>query len=254
MSASIIVPTYREAANIETLANRIFETARKADIDIELILVDDNSQDGTEAAVEKLQDIGAIRLIVRKTQRGLSGAVLEGFRQAQSDRFVVMDADLQHPPEAFPALLAKLDSSDCDFVLASRYGQGGGVDSHWPLHRRLISWLATSLAKPIAPLSDPMSGYFGLTRTTWERAVNLNPIGYKIALELYVKCGCQSPCEVPIRFSSRLTGESKLNFGVQLAYARHLLHLYRYRWPKATMVVAFMLLGSAILAVAKLLG
>jgi dolichol-phosphate mannosyltransferase len=176
---------------------------------LELIIVDDNSRDGTVEIVGSLAGRYDVRCIVRETERGLSSAVLRGFVEARHERMAVLDADLQHPPEIIPDLLDKLANRDCDFVIATRYSQGGMIASDWPLRRRLASKLATWTVRPLAPLSDPMSGCFAITKSTLGQARKLSPIGYKIALELYVKCGCKRPCEVPIQFGTRHAGESK---------------------------------------------
>ncbi len=255
-AASIIVPTYREAANIRPLVERVFSATSGAGIDAELIIVDDDSQDGTEDIVNSLARDHPVRLIVRRDRRGLAAAVLDGFRQAASDRFVVLDADLQHPPEAIPELLHLLERGDCDFVIGTRYAPGAGLDEHWPALRRLTSRIATWLATPLAPLTDPMSGFFAIHRTTWERASRLDPIGYKIALELYVKGGCSRPAEVPIRFAARAAGASKLSFLQQLQYLKHLCKLYRFRfpWASAAACIGFLLVTALlILAIVELL-
>ena len=231
-SASIIVPAFREAANIEALVQRLFAAAKTRGWHIELIIVDDDSRDGTVDIVERLQSQNDVRLIVRQGERGLSGAVLAGFAQARFEKLAVMDADLQHPPEVIPDLLEKLDDSHCDFVIATRYGLEGAIASEWPVRRRLASKLGTLMARPLAPLSDPMSGCFALTKETLHRAKRLDPLGYKIALELYVKCGCRRPCEVPIQFAARTAGESKAGFAEGVRFVRHLARLYRFRFSR----------------------
>lgn len=249
-SASIIVPMYREAPNIEPLVTRAFAATTQAGIEAELILVDDDSQDGTEQIVERLRERYPVRLVVRRGERGLAGAVLAGFREARFDRFVVMDADLQHPPEMVPHLLARLGKDDCDFVIGTRYDQRGSVAADWPIVRRLGSAVATLLARPLAHLSDPMSGFFALHRRTWEQAAPLDPIGYKIALELFVKGRCRRPAEVPITFASRTAGTSKAGFAEGRRYLRHLVRLYRFRFPRLTVI---MLLTVIVLAAASIL-
>jgi dolichol-phosphate mannosyltransferase len=249
-AASIVVPTFREAPNLEPLIRRAFEALRPTGRPAELIVVDDDSRDGTDAVIETLQASYPVRLIVRRGERGLSSAVLAGFREARYDRFLVMDADLQHPPEMIPDLLERLDRGDCDFVIGTRYGGEGAINERWPLRRRLASRIATAMARPLAPLSDPMSGFFALNRQTWERAEQLDPIGYKIALELYVKGRCRHAGEVPIRFETRAAGQSKLSAGEQMRYLRHLFRLYRFRFPVVTGIV---LLGAVVVAVLVLL-
>ena len=141
---------------------------------------------------------------------------------------VVMDADLSHPPEAIPGMIARLDDG-ADFVIGSRYVSGGTTDSNWGLLRWLNSKVATWLARPLTRAKDPMAGFFALRRTTFERATALNPIGYKIGLELLVKCRCVRVDEVPIHFADRQHGESKLSFREQLRYLQHLGRLYSHR-------------------------
>ena len=247
-TASIIVPTFREAPNIAQLIERVFSALGKAGIEAELIIVDDDSQDGTAEIVDGLQGRWPVRLIVRTHERGLSSAVLAGLREAKSDRFVVMDADLQHPPESVPDLLRELDREGCDFVIGTRYAATGAIDEDWPLFRRIVSRVATLMARPLVPLSDPMSGFFALRRETWQQAAPLDPIGYKIALELYVKGRCRRPAEVPIRFAARAAGTTKLTFGEQVRYLRHLWRLYRFRFPYASHVI--WIVPAAVIAIA----
>ena len=230
---------------MKRLTERLFAAAQKAGRPMELILVDDNSGDGIESAVEELSRDYPVRLIVRTGERGLSTAVLAGFREAKFDRLVVLDADLQHPPETVPAILDRLDVGDCDFVIASRFIEGASIAEDWPRRRRLASLVARWLAHPVAPLTDPMSGFFALHRSTWERAAPLNPIGYKIALELYVKARCRQPGEVPLDFAAREAGQSKFGLAEQVRYLRHLTRLYRFRLPCLDWLVWVFALGAA---------
>lgn len=243
-AVSVIVPAFHEAPNIEPLVTRLFAATRAAGLEAELIIVDDNSQDGTEEIIERLRRDHPVRLIVRKGERGLSSAVLAGFEQARFEILAVLDADLQHPPEVVPLLVRRLSEPGCDFAIATRYGGTGRVASDWPIYRRLGSAFATLLARPLAPLSDPMSGCFALTRSTWNRAVRLNPLGYKIALELYVKCGCRNPGEVPIQFAARSAGKSKAGFREGLRFLRHLVRLYRFKYPWVVVAVGMGLLAG----------
>ena len=244
--ASIIVPTFREAPNIEPLVKRVFAAVRQAGIEAELIIVDDDSQDGTETIVQSLQSDYPVRLVVRHEERDLASAVLAGFREAKYDRFLVIDADLQHPPEMVPVLLERLDRDDCDFVSGTRYGRGGAIVEDWPWLRRLTSRAATKMARPLSPLSDPMSGFFALHRRTWEQAADLDPIGQKVGLELYVKGGCRRPAEVPIEFGTRSAGESKLTMHELVGYLRHLMRLYRFRFPWLVGLLVVILLAVAV--------
>src|SRR2546423_663312 len=140
------------------------------------------------------------------------GADLHGMAVARGQLLVVMDADLQHPPEAIPYLLAPLKAQEADFVLGSRYAAGGTTSADWSLPRRINSWAATLLAKPFTGRTrDPMSGFFALSRGTFRQAKRLNPLGYKIALELMCKCRVKRIAEVPIRFGLRAPGGPKPN-------------------------------------------
>ncbi len=220
---SVVVPTFREAANIPELVERIEKCLERP----ELVIVDDNSNDGTEQVVAALGREW-VRLLVRRDERGLSSAVIAGCRLATAPAIVVMDADLSHPPEAIPAMLAAMKSGN-DFVLGSRYVKGGTTDSAWTLFRRVNSLVATALAKPLTSLADPMSGFFAMSREHFRATTNLNPIGYKIALEMLVKGPFCKPAEVPIHFADRKRGESKLSLKEQARYVRHVLRLYRYK-------------------------
>ena len=154
-AVSILVPTFREAANIPSLAERIHAAFSDSGIAWELLLIDDNSEDGSEAVVAELARRLPVRLVTRRQPpRDLSLSVIEGIRLCRFDRLVVMDADLSHPPERIADLLAALDA-DCDMVVGSRYAPGGLIDRTWSPWRLLNSRVATSLAFPLVNCSDP---------------------------------------------------------------------------------------------------
>lgn len=227
---SIVVPTYREAENIPVLVPRIDEATRDAGLKYETVIVDDDSDDGSAEAVASLAERGLpVRIIVRKGERGLSTAVIRGFDESSGRILICMDADLSHPPEVIPRMVRLLRSGQADFVLGSRFCEGGSTDADWGVLRWLNSKVAQILARPLSRLSDPMSGFFALPRSIYQQARGLNPIGYKIALELIVKCPVERIREVPIHFADRRLGRSKLNVHEQLNYLRHLSRLYRYR-------------------------
>ena len=227
---SVIVPTFCEADNLPELAERLFGSVSQEPYDTELIIVDDNSPDETRTICQVLSQRFPVRLHVRTAERGLSSAVIEGIRNATGEILVVMDADLSHPPEAVPELVAALENPLTDFVIGSRYVRGGSTDEDWGILRFLNSKLATLLATPLTRAADPMAGFFGLRRETFEAAEQLNPIGYKIGLELMIKCRCQRVVEVPIHFANRKCGTSKLTLKEQLNYIRHLARLYAFHW------------------------
>lgn len=224
---SIVVPAFREAANIPELVERIERGVLPRVSGLELIIVDDHSRDGTAECVASLARAW-VRLIVRTDERGLSSAVLRGCAEAVNETIVVMDADLSHPPEAIPKMLEEL-ARGAEFVVGSRYIKGGSTDADWGVFRALNSRVATLLARPFTSINDPMSGFFALRRERFLSAKHVNPIGYKIGLELLVKCGCSRVAEVPIHFANRTRGESKLSMSEQVRYLRHLGRLMVFK-------------------------
>jgi len=237
----VVVPTYREARNIPLLIERL-DVLRRSHA-LHLTIVDDNSGDGTEETVQRL-NLPWVSLIVRTSDRGLSSAVLEGLNRTSGDIIVVMDGDLSHPPEAIPRMLDEL-AKESDFVVGSRYAEGGVTDDNWGMFRWLNSRVATLLARPFTSIEDPMSGFFALKRVTYSKADFLNPIGYKIGLELLVKCRCKKISEVPIAFADRIHGESKLSLREQLRYLRHIRRLFMYKYATWSEVVQFMVVGAS---------
>jgi dolichol-phosphate mannosyltransferase len=200
MKYSIVVPAYKEGANLKPLTERVFAALGKK-ADAEMIIVDDNSNDGSVEIVKELSRKYPVSIHVRTKERGLSSAVLHGFSLAKGDILLCMDADLQHPPESVPDLLKILE--DREFVIGTRYGSGKmQVDKDWPFYRILISKGARLLAYPLTPLSDPMTGFFGIQKSVLSRGKNINPVGFKIAMELFVKCGVKTFGEVPINFGN----------------------------------------------------
>ena len=227
-SVSVIVPTYKEIENLPLLTERLEKVRQKHLLSLELLIMDDDSQDGTKELVSSM-DKDWITLVVRKKNRGLSRAVLEGLRLARGDVLVVMDADLSHPPEQIPEMLVALGKGT-DFVMGSRYTTGGLTDASWSLFRWLNSRVATIFARPFTSVKDPMSGFFALPRKTFESACELNPIGYKIGLELMVKCNLHRIEEIPIHFKNRQFGQSKLTLREQMKYIQHLCRLFIYKY------------------------
>lgn len=244
---SVIVPAYKENGNIRPLITRIFDALRTSDSpvpaeQVEVIIVDDNSRDGSVENVQALQREGYnVRIIVRTTERGLSSAVVRGFQEALGDNMLCMDADLQHPPEYVPRMLAALSPSSM-FALGTRYGKGVEMDKDWPLYRRIISSGARLLALALTPASDPMSGFFGIRKEAFLKARNLNSQGFKIALDLLVKAHIPSDAiaEVPFSFGVRSEGESKLTGKVMIKYLEQLAELYWFKY--SGLVVFFMII------------
>ena len=239
---SIIVPTFREFEALPHLLDRLAELRRSRDISFEVIIADDDSQDGTEAMIAE-KDLPWVQLLVRKENHGLSPAVLDGLALARGNTLLVMDADLSHPPEAIPAMLKAL-ADGADFVIGSRYTDGGTTADDWGLVRGINSRVATVLARPLTSVADPMAGFFALRRDTFEHAKDPDPVGYKIALELLVRSGAKRIVEIPIHFSDRAHGESKLTLSQQLLYIKHLRRLYIFKYGIWSHLTQFLMVGA----------
>lgn len=235
LDASIVIPTFRERDNLQLLLPTLFDVLRRAALVAEVIVVDDDSRDGTDELCGTLAAKNSVRLITRRGERGLATAVLHGLREASGEICVVMDADHSHPPHAVPQLVEAARSTTCDVAIGSRYVDGSAVDPNWSRFRRLNSSIASRLARGLTDASDPMAGFFAIKRTTISAAKTLRPLGYKILLELLVRCDCRRIVEIPIAFQDRARGESKLSLMQQGLYLRHLARLYTARllgpWP-----------------------
>jgi dolichol-phosphate mannosyltransferase len=239
-SVTVVVPTYHEVENLRPLVIGIGDAMAKAKRSYEIIIVDDDSRDGADQAVKELNDLGhPIRLITRVGERGLSSAVIRGFSEAAGETLICMDADLSHPPEAIPRILEPLGETGVDLVLGSRYVPGASTDEQWGLLRWINSKIATALARPFTSVKDPMSGFFVIPRKVYQKAAPLKPIGYKIALELIVKCDCTVIREVPIHFAQRQFGKSKLSLTERLNYLRHLNRLLRFKYGNLLRSIQF---------------
>lgn len=244
---SIVVPTLREAANLPTLVEQIADALSGRSF--EILVVDDDSRDGTDAVCMDLATRFPIRCFTRVDPvDGLGGAVLLGLREAKGDILVVMDADLQHPPSRLPALIEPIEQGRAEFAVGSRCITGGSTSGDWPMSRKLTSWVAKTLARPFASdLQDVMSGYFALPRRVLERGEHLAPLGFKIGLELICKCRVRQLVEVPIHFGVRTRGDSKLNTREKFRYLEHLSRLYDFTFPRVIPLIKFsivVLLGA----------
>jgi dolichol-phosphate mannosyltransferase len=203
----VIVPTYQEAGVIATLIRRLDEVRERSALDFELVIVDDNSPDGTAAAAHALE-APWVHVVERRAARSLAGAVLDGFARARSDVLVVMDADLTHPPDAVPELIEAIRGGAA-MAIGSRYAEGGTTDAQWPRSRRIASRMATWMVRPLVHVSDPLSGFFAIRRDVLAAAGPIRTQGFKIGLEIMVRARVGRPREVPISFVDRTRGESK---------------------------------------------
>ena len=229
------MPTYNEAPNIAELVRRVTAALAQeragSGLDAEIVFVDDSMDDTPEVIRLVAQDAELpVRVIHRELRTGgLGGAVVEGMRAAASDRCLVMDGDLQHPPEKIPEMLARYGEGDVDVVVASRYAGGGTAHGLADRTRVLVSKASTAVTKSMFPLrlrdvTDPMTGFFLISRSSVDLD-GLRPRGFKILLEILVRRSFRI-AEVPFHFADRHAGESKasirqgIHFLTQLAALR----------------------------------
>jgi dolichol-phosphate mannosyltransferase len=259
---TIVSPTYNEAENVPRLVRDVGGVL--SGTDYELLIADDDSPDRTWAIAQELATQNPrIRVLRRTTNRGLSPAVIEAFLSSSSDYVGVIDADLQHDPTILPQMIAALDSG-AEIAVASRYVEGGGTGT-WNAARRFQSWVATKLARTFlgVKLTDPMSGYFVLRRTDFNKIhKQLDPSGFKILLEIIARLGPSRLEEVPYTFGERVAGRSKLSSKVVLQYLGQLWRLSSVSRYMSVRFIKFALVGAsgmivnlcAFLTFAKLLG
>ena len=226
VALSIVVPTYNERDRLPDLVAAVFDAYSSASLEAELIIVDDNSPDGTGALADELAARHRLQVIHRRGKLGLGTAVIEGFDAAHAPIVGVIDADLSHPPSLLPKMLAVMRESGADLVIGSRYIPGGGT-RNWPFGRLALSRLACLLARPLTPVKDATSGFF-LIRRDLARGVRISAGGFKICLELLVRGRPSSVAEVPYVFEGRTAGESKMNLKEALGYLEQLRDLKRF--------------------------
>ena len=247
---SIIIPTYNESENILKLLDAIKSNIPSNDI-TEIIVVDDNSPDGTGKIVERYIDDNnmnnkesllqqqfqskvdnqncLVKVIHRKAKTGLIPAILEGIETSKGGSILIMDADFSHPPETIPLIVEELKRDPNCIVIASRYIKSGSIVG-WPYKRRVISKGAAKIARhglKVRNVTDPMSGFFAFPRHVIKN-IKFDTKGFKILLEILVKSRDIRVKEVPYTFHDRKSGQSKMNFNVILDYAGSVWQLYRY--------------------------
>jgi dolichol-phosphate mannosyltransferase len=247
---SVVTPTYCESANIEPLVTAL--EAALAGIPHEIIVVDDDSPDLTWQVAEELgQRVRSLRVLRRIGENGLSSAVMAGFASATGEVLAVIDADMQHDETVLPRMVSMICDGESDIVVGTRAGDGGSYGD-WGAGRRFVSWVATLIAKIFlrVPVSDPMSGFFAVSRATYERyGTSVNPKGFKILLEFIgrrhegLRVG-----EVGYTFRNRLHGETKLSPSVIRAYILAVIELRLGRQVKGQFVL-YSLVGLSGVAV-----
>jgi dolichol-phosphate mannosyltransferase len=261
MSVSIIIPTYNESENILKLIEAIKYNMKfhSNTVFTEIIVVDDNSPDGTGKIVEdyinknnnkdmvvgqdqfQFSKIGqhdnnrsinekySVRIIHRSSKSGLISAILKGIESSTGENILIMDADFSHPPEIIPRMVDKLLEDPNCIVIASRYVNGGSIVG-WPFKRRILSSGAATLARhglKVRNVKDPMSGFFAFPRYVIKN-LKIDTRGYKLLLEVLVKSKGIAVKEIPYTFTDRKSGRSKLDNAVIIDYAKAVWYLYRY--------------------------
>ncbi len=247
---AVIVPTFNERDNLELLLTRL--DAALHGIEWEVVFVDDNSPDGSAAAIRHLARTNPrIRCLQRIGRRGLSTAVIEGMLASSAPYLAVIDADLQHDETLLPQMLSRLKAEGLDVVIGSRHVAGGGVGD-WNRRRVAISRIAARLARLVvaADLADPMSGFFMLTRPAFEQTMRrLSGQGFKILLDLFASTPVRYRfAEIPYVFGPRLHGDSKLDSLVVWEYLLLILDKTIGRWVPVRFV-AFAAVGASGVAV-----
>ena len=240
-AVSVVLPTFNEADSLPVIVPRIAHTLTQAGIEGEIIVVDDDSPDGTADVGAQLAAEHPVRVIKRTEDRGLAKAVIAGFEASDAEVVVVMDADGSHPVDALPGMVELIIEDKSDIVVGSRHVPGGG-SSNWPLFSQLKSKFAASLTIPLTSMTDPTTGFMAVRRSMLA-GLPLDPVGWKIVLEVVVKAHPARVAEVPIVFEDRELGESKQSLGVFLEYLSHLSKLYAFRFPALTEFLKFCLVG-----------
>ena len=224
---SLVGPTYNERERLPELVRTIFDVYRSAAIDGNIVIVDDNSPDGTGQLADELARSYPITVVHRAGKLGLGTAVIEGFDASDAEIVGVIDADLSHPPALVPRLLDALKTNGADIVIGSRYIPGGGT-KNWEMSRVLMSRFACLLARGLTPVRDVTSGFF-LIRRELAKGVTISAGGFKICLELLIRSEAKAVVELPYVFTGRTVGESKMNLKEALGYLVQLRDLQAYR-------------------------
>lgn len=239
---SIIIPTFNERENVPVLIEQI-DQALLGVVPYETICIDD-STDETPLLLDKISKNNSnFRYIHREGERGLATAVIRGFSEAKGGILAVMDADLQHPPQLLPKMLQEIYRGH-DIVIPSRFINGGDDGGLSPF-RKMISWIARTMGRfmlsRVRSCHDPTSGFFMLRRGVIEN-VTLQPIGWKILMEILVRGHYETVLEIPYHFQSRHGDQSKMNIYEQVNYIRHLGRLVKES-PEDWILVKFLLVG-----------
>ena len=225
---SIVIPTYKEAKNIKHLLESIDHALQSLNYAYEVVIVDDNSNDGIEDLVIMLSKKFPVKIKIRILKKDLSASVIEGIKMSKGDILVVMDGDLSHPPSKLPDLVKPIIDKKYDISIGSRFIEGADIEG-FGFFRRMNAFVSRILARPLVKVSDPMSGFFAFRKSIIPDYEILTPVGFKIGLEILVKSGSKKITEVPIIFAKRYAGKSKLSTSQQFKYIQHLCRLLIFK-------------------------
>jgi dolichol-phosphate mannosyltransferase len=240
---SIVIPTYNESENILGLISEIEKKLPTSHF-TEIIIVDDNSPDGTGKLVENyIKEEKAkyekenssnvrnytVKIVHRTAKNGLIPAILDGVKKSSGTYVLIMDADFSHPPEVIPKMMREVALNPNSIIIGSRFIEGGKVVG-WPQRRKILSMGASSLARlglNVKRVKDPMSGFFALPRELIQN-ISIDTKGYKILLEILVKNKEIPIKEIPYTFTDRQSGKSKMNYNVIVNYGEAIWQLYKH--------------------------
>ena len=247
---SVVIPTFNESYGISKILRSLHSSLTELQIKFEIILVDDDSPDNTwEIAAELLEEIPELTVIRRVGAKGLATAVICGWQYSNGRLLGVMDGDGQHPVEVVKDLFTVFSDKNNEVAIASRYLPHGGIKK-WSLSRRLLSRGAQTLGQLLLPgaigtINDPMSGFFIVKRSIITKT-ELDPVGYKILLEILARSQANKIQEVPYVFLERSSGKSKVALSHYSSYLRHLLRL-RIQPLRSRALVRYLLVTAGAL-------
>jgi len=263
---SIVIPTYNESENIIRLITEIEKNLPTSDF-TEIIVVDDNSPDGTGKLVENYinqqkvkpeKENSAktknyrVKIVHRTGKNGLIPAILDGVKQSCGINVLIMDADFSHPPEVIPKMMQELKMNPNSIIIGSRFIEGGKVVG-WPKRRRILSMGASSLARlglNVGRVKDPMSGFFALPRELIQN-ISIGTKGYKILLEILVKNKDIPTREIPYTFTDRQSGKSKMDYNVIMNYGEAVWQLYRHGQKSGQVTISEQVNRKSVLFISK---
>jgi dolichol-phosphate mannosyltransferase len=226
---ALVIPTLNEVGNIATVLDGTIAALSEAQFQWEILVVDDDSSDGTADRVRQYSESEPrVRVLVRRGQRGLAGAINYGWSQTNASLLGVMDADLQHPPELLPELISKVRDGS-DIAIASRYLDAHSMDAWNPLRRvisRLGVFASKAVQKPTLTVKDPLSGFFVVKRECVD-GLDFQRTGFKLLLEILARGRIRSVSELPFTFATRQHGRSKAGAMTAVYYVSLLYKLSR---------------------------